>query len=83
MNMFFLIRWLFRGNRFSTSVSFIIFFQKGGNAYVICCHLKLKVLLKPKYTAPRLKDLIISLLSNNQIIGRQKLGLCQKNNEKR
>ena len=74
----FLIKWWFGSSRLSAlSVSFKFFFQEGGSGYITCCHLKFEILLKPNSSLILPQDLTF------QIIGRQSLGLCQKNHKKR
>ena len=45
--------------------SFIIFFKKGGSAYISCCHLEFGKLEKSNSSLILLQDITFPLLSNN------------------
>ena len=61
-------------------ICFFYYFFPKRRQYISCCHLKFELLLKLNSSLILLQDLTFPLLSNN---GRQSLGLCQKDNEKR
>ena len=56
----------------------LFFSKKGGGSYIICCHLKLELLIKQNSCLMLLQDWMILCY---QMIGRQSLGLRQKIDE--